>query len=665
VIARIHFYAGRSSVRAFLTVRNSRRAKHRGGHWELGDSGSVLLRDLSLHLGSASFTDIAWIAEPGQPISGRSSGPLELDQDSSGGEHWQSRVHLNRHRKVPMKLRGYRERLGKEEREGLRADPWVSIRDDKGGIAIRPRWFWQNFPKSIDAGQGTLTFRLFPKRFGSRHEIQGGEQKTHEFCIAFGHEAIHPELGIPPEPVRIFPSPQWYEASGALPYLILRTDGAPSLHDRLVDSAIEGENSFEKKREAVDEYGWRNFGEIWADHESKFHQAPQEFVSHCNNQYDPIYGAFFQFARSGDARWIRMMEELARHVIDIDVYHTAEDKPAYNQGFFWHTAHYVDADLSTHRSYPRRGTSGGGPDNEHNYTTGLLHFHFITGDALARDTVLGSANWVIEADDGARTTLRWLDRGRTGLATKTRELAYHGPGRGAGNSLNALLDAWRLTGSEHYLEKAAEIIRRVIHPKDDIDQLRLLDSENRWSYTVFLQMLGKYLDAMAAAGLVDRDYAYARASLLAYAHWMIKNERPALARPQDLEYPTETWAAQDVRKADVLLFAALHSEGAERDRFVERAQFFDRYSLETLDGFPTKTYARPVCILMHYGMLSPWWEKHSAETRPTPPGGIDFTRPVRFVPQKIRAIRRLRIFLAAGVFALVAMVFFFMYWAMR
>ncbi|HET9888632.1 MAG TPA: hypothetical protein VFR10_14080, partial [bacterium] len=421
-----------------------------------------------------------------------------------------------------------------------------------------------------------------------------------------------------------------------------------SLHDRLVDSAIDGPHSFEQKREAVDEYGWRNFGEIWADHESKFHEGGGEFISHYNNQYDPVYGAFLQFARSGDVRWFRMMEELARHVIDIDVYHTNEDKAAYNQGLFWHTVHYVDADLATHRSYPKRGSAGGGPDDEHNYTTGLTHLYFLTGDALARDTVLSSAQWVIDADDGAQTVLRWLDRGPTGLATKTRAFDYHGPGRGAGNSLNALLDGWRLTADERFLAKAREIIRRVVHPHENIDRHRLLDAENRWSYTVFLQALGKYLDEMAAAGRFDADYAYARESLLSYARWMASHERPTLDRPQEVEHPTETWAAQDVRKADVFLFAALHSTGEERERFLERARFFFRHSLETLDTFPTKTYARPVVLLMHYGMMSQWWEKHAEETRPAGPPAGDFGRPASFIPQKTRAISRLRMMAAAG-----------------
>ncbi len=45
--------------------------------------------------------------------------------------------------------------------------------------------------------------------------------------------------------------------------------------------------------------------------------------------------------------------DLARHVSDIDIYHTSEDQAKYNNGLFWHTYHYVDAGKSTHRSYPK------------------------------------------------------------------------------------------------------------------------------------------------------------------------------------------------------------------------------------------------------------------------------------------------------------------------
>ncbi len=588
-IARLHFHAGSSSVRLLLTTRNPRRAAHPGGHWELGDAGSVLLRVLTLSIDAPGCDRVAWRAEPTLPVQLRegAAASLEIVQDSSGGENWKSRVHLDRDRRIATTFRGYRERIDGKERAGLRASPWAAIHDGGRGVSIAPRWFWQNFPAAIEAAPGAVALRLFPRQYASLHEIQGGEQKTHEVVLAFGEEASAPERSLPPDPPLVRPTPAAFAASGAIPYLVPRAPGAPSLHDRLVGRALEGPDTFEAKRERADESGWRHFGELWADHEARFHEGPESFVAHYHNQYDVVYGAFLPFARTGDPRWHRIHEELARHVVDVDVYHTTEDKPAYNQGLFWHTVHYVDADLSTHRSYPKRGSQGGGPDDEHNYTTGLLHRYLAGGDAQARETVIASAAWVIDADDGERTIFRWLDRGRTGLATKTRAFDYHGPGRGAGNSLNALLDGWRLTRDERFLVKAREVTRRVIHPAQDVARLDLLDAENRWSYTVFLQALGKSLDTAEEAGRIDEDYAYARASLLAFARWMADHERPILDAPDRLEYPTETWAAQDVRKSDVFLFAALHSEGADRARFLERAGFFFHRSLRDLDAFPT------------------------------------------------------------------------------
>ena len=47
-IARLHFFAGSAAVRFVLTLRNPRKAEHPGGLWDLGNGGSVYLRDASL-----------------------------------------------------------------------------------------------------------------------------------------------------------------------------------------------------------------------------------------------------------------------------------------------------------------------------------------------------------------------------------------------------------------------------------------------------------------------------------------------------------------------------------------------------------------------------------------------------------------------------------------
>jgi hypothetical protein len=331
--------------------------------------------------------------------------------------------------------------------------------------------------------------------------------------------------------------------------------------------------------------------------------------------------------------------------VDIDRYHTDADKSAYNHGLFWHTVHYVDAGLATHRSYPRADkVHGGGPADEHNYTTGLLLHYFLTGDPRSRRAVIELAQWVLDMDDGRKTIFRWLARGDTGLASATASPLYHGPGRGAGNSINALIDGYRLTGEVRFRAKLEQLLRRCVHPADDISARDLLDAERRWSYTVCLQAIGRYLDDKIERGELDGRYSYARASLLHYARWMAEHEYPFLEKPDKLQFPTETWAAQDMRKSEVFKYAAKHATGAERERFLERARFFFRYSTTTVAGMKTRTLARPVVILLGHGFMQAYFDQHP-ETSAPPPAveGVDFGRPEVFVPQKVRAKRRFMI----------------------
>src|SRR5262249_1669756 len=150
--ARLEFFAGLSSVRLSLTLRNPRRAQHPGGFWELGDAGSVLMRRASLRFGlhDARYTGVVCSPELEAPFTdcGQS---VELYQDSSGGENWMSAVHVNRAGRVPNSFQGYRIRDGRSEVHGLRATPHVGLIGEGGGVSVAAPRFWQNFPKAISA----------------------------------------------------------------------------------------------------------------------------------------------------------------------------------------------------------------------------------------------------------------------------------------------------------------------------------------------------------------------------------------------------------------------------------------------------------------------------------------------------------------------------------
>src|SRR5262249_35175237 len=155
---------------------------------------------------------------------------------------------------------------------------------------------------------------------------------------------------------------------------------------------------------------------------------------------------------------------------DIDIYHTDRDKAAYNHGLFWHTYHYGDADTATHRTYPKSAqgkTHGGGPSADHNYTTGLTLDYLLTGASGARQTVIECGQYVIDMDDGRKAPLGWLESSDTGRSSLSLP-GYYGPGRAGANSLNALMDAHRMSGETRFAEKAERLLRRVFHPSEDI-----------------------------------------------------------------------------------------------------------------------------------------------------------------------------------------------------
>jgi hypothetical protein len=546
-----------------------------------------------------------------------------------------------------LSFRGYRVRERRGEKTGLRATPIVRLANRSVAVLATVCEFWQQFPKAIEIDGGKMRIRLFPKQFPDLFELQGGEQKTHTIWLSFDDaRASAAALDWVHQPALVRAPLEWVADSGAVPWILGERPEADRF-DAYMDAALNDNKGLLARREWIDEYGWRNFGEIYADHEGAYYDGPKPVISHYNNQFDSIQGALLQFIRTGDPRWREVSDPLARHVIDIDIYHTQDDRAAYRGGLFWMTDHYKDAQTSTHRTFSRlnnkRGQpNGGGPGCEHNFTSGLLYYHYFTGDPLAREAVISLADWVLRMDDGRLNRLRWLDSGPTGLASSTTYSDYHGPGRGPGLSINALLDGWLLTGSREYLHKAEELIRRCIHPKDDIDSRDLLNIELRWSYPIFLSSLLRYLHIKSKANDCDFMFSYARAALLHYAAWMANNEKPYFDQRERMQFPTETWAAQEFRKANVIRAAAPHADEPMRSRLlIKGAQLSDR-AWKDLLSFDSRYVSRAIAILMIEGSIDQHLRCKQTDSPPVPAATHDFGEPQPFLPQKQRVRRLLR-----------------------
>ena len=654
---RLSVFLATALVRLDLTVHNPRRARHRGGLWDLGDPGSILLRSLTVAVCAQSPPgELRWRLAPGDTEQRCASGTVEIYQASSGGEHWASRAHRDRSGQVRLPFRGCRVSAGEHVARVDRASPTLSrIADGLRLSVARPR-FWQEFPSALEGAPDALRIGLFPAQAVAPFELQGGEQKTFTVFLCIGRDT-EADLAWVHDPLTPSLPPEYVAASAAFPHLVPADADPHADYRHLVGEAIEGPRSFFAKREVVDEYGWRHFGDTWADHEETYFAGERPVISHYNNQYDLVYGFLLHFARSGDPRWFELAAALARHVIDIDLYRTDADRPAYNGGQFWHTAHYDDAGRATHRSYSAdsapgrdRRRYGGGPSCEHVYTTGLLYFYYLTGNPAARAAVVQLADWVQGMDDGARSVLGCVDPGATGLASYTRTFDYHGPGRGAGNSITALIDAHRLTAAPQYLAKAEELIARCIHPRDEPGRHGLEDAETRWSYTVFLQALGIYLDVKCELGQHDHAFAYARASLVRYARWMLAHEAPFATRFDRLEYPTESWPAQDVRKSCVFDYAAQYGPPELRAELTAQAEYFFAQSLHGVLAFETHACTRPLAVLLANGVQRAGFRLYPPPDLAPDPPGLDFGAPSGFRSQQDRV--RARLTTAAGWLAL-------------
>jgi hypothetical protein len=665
--AGLRVFSEQSRARIELTVHNPRRARHSGGFWDLGDPGSILLRDLTLQVETPldAARQVVWCDTPESPLQATACDRWQLVQDSSGGENWRSRTHVNRENRVPLRFRGYQVQFGESMQHGLRASPTVALQDDRAAITVAMPEFWQRFPSALEVRQSQLLVHLLPPQSDDLHELQAGEQTTRIVWIEWenGTGSDRPDrkrsrfpLAWVHAPLRVRPAAAWVADSGAVPYFPRPDAAVGEAYRQILREALQGPNNFFAKREAVDEYGWRNFGDMWADHEQAY--CPDErrpVISHYNNQYDLLYGLLIQWLLTGDHRWWELADPLARHVLDIDIYHTQRDKAAYNGGLFWHTAHYHDAATATHRSMSRAmcgksiPASGGGPANEHNYAAGLRLYYELTGDQRAREAVLGLADWVVAMDDGQQHLLGLVSDCDTGFASMTSQPGYHGPGRGAGNSIHSLLDGWLVTdGDERYLTKIEQLIRRTVHPADDLSARTLDDAELRWSYTVYLQSLARFIELTDGVERLETLRAYARLSLLHYARWMADHERFYLDTPEQLEYPTETWAAQELRKGTTLLMAARWSDGPQHDRFRQRG-------LEILDGawqrllaFPTRDCTRPLALVLQQGYLETFLRSAASEScgpldaadRPALPAPIPFVSQKQWVREALRSPAR-------------------------
>lgn len=602
----ITFFENSPYVKTDIELHNPLAAQHLAGQWDLGDPNSFKIDSFSLQISTEHQEEIKLYPEAGDKHLNATLSNLSIQQSSSGGENWQSPVHVDANNRVNIIHHGYRlTQSGKTIGQGLRATPVLVLEKlNKNKNQIILEQFWQRFPKKISIVDQCINIDLLPNLNSESAELQGGEKLCNTLWISLDDPNASLDWVLN-KPIATVES-SYVVNTQAVP-LQPNLDSSPRSINLLTAIGLDLHHGFMAKREDIDEYGWRNFGDLYADHEKAGYIGSDLFVSHYNNQYDPIFGFLRQFILSGNPQWFELADDLAKHVTHIDIYHTELDKAEYNGGLFWHTDHYVKAYTATHRSYSKLQESdayqdhagGGGPGGQHCYTTGLTYHYFLTGNENSKQAVLTLSNWITHVYEGTGTCLEVL------LAIKNRKLAgfknqltgQYPLDRGTGNYIIALLDSFELTNDDQYLEQAEHIIQNTIHPNDDVSTRALDDVENCWFYTALLQAVCRYLDVKRVQGMFDEPFYYARDALLNYADWMVDFEYPYLEKPDILEFPNDTWTAQDLRKVHVFAAAWYYSH-FNLPVYLQKARYFQSYVQQKIAISPEKTSTRVLALLM-------------------------------------------------------------------
>ena len=583
------------ALRGTITITNTNPATHPGGQWDLGDDNSIEIDAFNL-CGESNATISVELSDESQSRTLQDE-HIEVFQASSGKPHWNSPNHVDKLGKVTTLFKGYSVAINgiTTEHEG-QCQPSIVIAHDRKTWCLEISEFWQNHPSCLRVNKRDFSLSLLGTQSAAAIELQPGEQKTRSL------ELLPADVTV----AKSFLGVHYTAQTQCIPFFD-ESQKREGLHE-LIQKGLDEKCGFKAKRDQIDEYGWRHFGELYADHEKAQDPDTEYFVSHYNNQYDPIAGMLYQWVLTQNTEWLTLSDSLAKHVADIDVYHTSKDKPEYAGGLFWHTDHYVQACTATHRTYSKNQPSniyeghagGGGPGGQHCYTTGLLLHYYLTGSITSKRALLSICDWIEHYYESDGTVFGWLlgikNSGAEGL--KNFKTGAYPLDRGTGNYLQALMDKYELTSCQSNIDKCAHIIFNTVSPLDSFVDRQLDNVEATWFYTVFLQATCRFIAIKERLLQNDGAYAHAVKSLLHYARWMARNEYPYLDKPDILEFPNETWTGQDLRKVCVLNFAAQYEEKNKCGLMTDKAQELLAAINARLNATGEATTTRVLCLMM-------------------------------------------------------------------
>lgn len=367
----------------------------------------------------------------------------------------------------------YRATLGAAEvASGGRSDGVVALRGTSGAVTVAVRHFWQNYDKAIAVEGRRLRIELWPGdgswppvtgtwpgnrgggdfkqyRVGGSYHLQGGVRKGHELVLDFSGADPALARASVASPLMALASPAYYAASGALPGAFAPADAVTESGDYA--TAVDVWNA--TARDVVDRgsetslfaardgaghrmgagswYGWMDFGDHpWGGGMSSLH-------------YDWTWITLLNYLRLQQADFGEVGVQMARHLIEVD--HGWSDREHEM------LRHLVRFEFNNPYLHGGLGDGRCKPIPSHMWLQGIVLYHYLTGDPLARECALS-------AGGGLRT--RTIAPLREGGPTKDGPQA-----RESGWGMLVCCSLSDLTGDQAWLDDGLVLFRNHLREK--------------------------------------------------------------------------------------------------------------------------------------------------------------------------------------------------------
>lgn len=532
--ARLHFYANLAEVKVDFRLENLNPPQvDNFGQPQANDYGamrSVNFDDLSIVIPAntaKTFRIPAGELGQGGERAGTYGERLVVIQESSGDANWNVLQGF-----APRLQSGVRKRAstllvdGTTEEGPNQIAGWL----DANGVTIAVERAWQNFPKALRAGSGSVEIGLFPGEFSRNHELRPGEFKTHTFWVRHHHGAgdVGARARSFLSTLRLQPSVERIAASQAAGLFAPRMDALfpdyENGNDYQLVTSPEWREEYESRNlldaiSRTQHYGWVDYGDIPTDFEGKF--------SPYNLKYDGMRGLILHALRNGNNEtWWQLAAAGARHLADIDIQHSqargyAAPRSWYEGGMYGHGYHDEDGRRNPHRNYQNPVTYLAGPN------AGMFLWALISGDTLVLDSALELADnlyWkTVNSDYYADFYGQVPEKSRLCAREAGLQICDEGECHGyepadgsrtGGNVVKAMLLAYMATGDSAYLNLISHLSgyvhcmeTQVTGPSCDRFHFQTTFVRNLGHYLLFLDHIDSPDDAIARDLLTLRmDY---------------------------------------------------------------------------------------------------------------------------------------------------------------